>query len=59
MKFTVSNAFLMFSATASVRSGVFLKHVAMVLFMLCSAVFVEWLLLESYCVEMSGILSVW
>ena len=41
--FTVSNALLMSSATVIVRSGVFfgLKPVAMVLFILCSAVPVE------------------
>ena len=35
-----------------------LKPVAMVLFMLCSAVLVEWLLLKSYGVEMCGVLFV-
>ena len=35
-----------------------LKPVAMVLFMLCSAVLVEWFLLKHFCVEMHGILSV-
>ena len=41
--FTVSNALLMSSATAMVRVGGmgWLKHVATVLLMLCSAVFVE------------------
>ena len=45
---TVSNALLMSSATVIVRSGglFWLKPVAMVLFMLCSAVLVEWLLLS-------------
>ena len=45
---TVSNVLLMSSATVIVRScGLFwLKPVAMVLFMLCSAVIVEWLLLK-------------
>ena len=40
---TVSNALLMSSATVSVRSGGLfsLKPVAMVLFMVCSAVIVE------------------
>ena len=33
-----------------------LKPVAMVLFMLCSAVLVEWLLSKPYCVEMCGML---
>ena len=43
----VSNALLMSSATVIVRSGglVCLKPVAMVLFMLCNVVLVEWLLL--------------
>ena len=50
----------MSSATAIVRSGglFWLKPVAMVLFMLCSAVLVEWLLLNLCCVEMCGILLV-
>ena len=40
---TVSNTFLIFIATVIVCSGGLfcLKHVAMVLFMLCSAVLVE------------------
>ena len=40
----VSNALLMSSATVMVRSGslFWLKTVAMVLFMLCSTVLVEW-----------------
>ena len=44
----VSNALLMSSATVIVRSsGLFwLNPVAMVLFMLCSVVLVEWLLLK-------------
>ena len=52
--YTVSNAFLMSSATVIVRSGglFWLKPVAMVLFMLCTAVLVEWLLLKPCCVEM-------
>ena len=39
---TVSNAFLMSSVTVIVRSGglFWLKHVSMVLFMVCSAVLV-------------------
>ena len=55
---TVSNNFLMSSATVIVRfGGVFwLKHVVMVLFMLCSAVLVEWLQLKPCCVEICGIL---
>ena len=57
---TVSNAFLMSSTTVIVRSGglFWVKPVAMVLFMLCSAVLVEWLLLKSCCVEMCGKLFV-
>ena len=57
---TVSNALFMSSATVIVRSGVlfWLKPVAMVLFMLCSAVLVEWLLLKPCCVEMCGMLFV-
>ena len=58
--FTVTNALLMSSATVIVRSGglFWLKPVAMVLFMLCSAVLVEWLLLKQCCVEMCGMLFV-
>ena len=57
---TVSNALLMSSATMIVRSGglFWLKPVAIVLFMLCSAVLVEWLPLKSCCVEMCGMLFV-
>ena len=57
---TVSNALLISSATVIVRSGglFWLKPVAMVLFMLCSVVFVEWLLLKPGCVEMCGMLFV-
>ena len=53
---TVPNALLMSSATVIVRSGglFWLKPVAMVLFMLCSAVLVEWLLLKPCCVKMCG-----
>ena len=42
---TQSNALVMASATAIVRSGdlLWLKPVAVVSFMLCSAVLVEWL----------------
>ena len=56
----VSNALLMSSATVIVRSGglFWLKPVAMVLFMLCSAVLVELLLLKPCCVEMCGMLFV-
>ena len=51
---SVSNAFLMSSATMIVHSGglFWLKPVAMVLFMLCSAVLVEGLPLKPCCVEM-------
>ena len=58
--FTVSNALLMSSATVILRSGglFWLKPVAMVLFMLCSAVLVEWLLLKPCCVEMCEMLFV-
>ena len=57
---TVSNALLMSSATVIVRSGglFWLKPVAMVLFMLCSAVLVELLFLKPCCVEMCGMLFV-
>ena len=57
---TVSNALLMSSATVSVRSGglFWLKPVAMVLFMLCSAVTVEWFPLKPCCVDMCGMLFV-
>ena len=56
----VSNALLMSSATVIVRSGglFWLKTVAMVLFMLCSAVLVEWFLLKPCCLEMCGMLFV-
>ena len=57
---TVSNALLMYSATVIARSGGLfrLKPVATVLFMLCSAVLVEFLLLKPCCVEMCGMLFV-
>ena len=57
---SVSNALLMSSATVSVRSGglFWLKPVAMVLFMLCSSVIVEWLLLKTCSVEICGMLYV-
>ena len=47
----MSNALLMSSATVIVRYGglFWLNPVAMVLFMLCSAVIVEWLLLKPCC----------
>ena len=56
--FTVSNALLMSNATAMVRVGgmVWLKPVATVLSMLCSAVFVECLVLNPCCVVMFGML---
>ena len=55
---TVSNALLMSSATVIVPSGglFWLNPVAMVLFMLCSAVLVEWFLLKPCCVEMCWML---
>ena len=53
----VSIGLLMFSATVIVRL-LWLKPVAMVSLMLCSAVLVEWLLLKSCCVEMCGMLFV-
>ena len=58
--FTVSKVLLMSSATVIVRSGClfWLKPVAMVLFMLCSAVLVEWLRLKPPCVEICGTLFV-
>ena len=51
---------LMSSATVIARSGglFWLKPVAMVLFMLCSAVLPEWLPLKPCCVEMCGLLFV-
>ena len=56
---TVSNVLLMSSATVIVRSGglFWLKPVAIV-FMLCRAVLVEWLLLKPCCVKMCGMLFV-
>ena len=58
--FTVSNALLMSNATAMVRVGGmgWLKPVATVLLMLCSAVFVECLVLNPCCVGMFGMLCV-
>ena len=57
---TVSNALLMSRAIMIVRSVClfWLKPVAMVLFMLFSAVLVEWLLFTQCCVEMCGMLFV-
>ena len=50
--FTVSNTLLISNTTVIIRSGGLfcLKSVVMVLFMLCSVVFVEWLLLKPCCV---------
>ena len=50
----------MSSATVIVRSGglFWLKPVAMVLFMLCSAVLVVWLSLKPCCLEICGMLFV-
>ena len=58
--FTVLNALRMSSATARVRVGGmgWLKPVATVLLMLCSAVFVECLVLNSCCVVMFGMFCV-
>lgn len=58
--FMVSNALLISSTMAMVRSGgvFWLKPVAIVWLMLCSAVSVEWLRLYPCCVAMSGMLSV-
>ena len=55
-----SNALLMSSDTVIVCSGslFWLKPVAIVLFMLCTAVLIEWLLLKQCCVEMCVILFV-
>ena len=58
---TVANVLLiMSSATVIVRYGglFWLKPVAMVLFMLCSDVLVEWLPLKPSCVELCGMLFV-
>ena len=56
---TVSNDLLISRATVIVRSGglFWLKVVEMV-FVLCSAVLVEWLLLKPCCVDMCGMLLV-
>ena len=50
----------MSSATVIMRSGglFWLKPIAMVLFMLCSAVLVEWMILMTCYVEMCGMLFV-
>ena len=57
---TVSNALLMSTATVIVRYGglFWLMPVAMVLFMLCSAVLVEWLLLKPCFMEICVMLFV-
>ena len=57
---TVSNVLLMSSVNVSVRvSGLFwLKPVAMVFFILCSALLVECLILKPCCVEICGVLFV-
>ena len=57
---TVSNDLLMFSAPVIVHSdGLFwLMPVAMVLFMLCSIVLVEWLPLKPWCVEILFVMYV-
>ena len=57
---TVSNVLPMSSANVIVRSGCmfWLKPLAMVLFVVCSAVLVEWLFLKPCCVEMCEILFV-
>ena len=58
---TVSNALIMPSAIVILHSGslFWLKHVAMLLFMLCSAVRVEWLLLKPSCVEMCSMFLIY
>ena len=58
--FTVSNALLMSNSTEIVCVGGmgWLRPVATVLLMLCSAVFVECLVLNSCCVEMFGMFCV-
>ena len=50
--FTVPNVLLMSSASVILCSGglFWLKPVAMVMYMLCSDVFVEWLLVKPCCV---------
>ena len=57
---TVSNGLLMSSVTVMVRYGslFWLNPVAMVLFMLCSVVLVEWFLLKLCYVAMCGMLFV-
>ena len=53
---------VLYSAIVIVCSGglFWLKSVVMVLFMLCSAVLVDWLLLKPCCVEMYGMFcDVW
>ena len=55
---TVSTCLLMSNATVTLRSGdlLWLKPVAMSLFILCSAVLAEWLLLKPCFVEICEIL---
>ena len=57
---TVLNALLMSRATVIVRSGglFWFNPVAMVLFILCSVVLVEWLIFKPCCVDMCGMLFV-
>ena len=57
---TVAYTLLMSSATAIVRSGGWfrLNPMAMLLFMVCNAVLVEWLRLKPCCVEMCVMLFV-
>ena len=57
---SVANTLIISRVTVIVRSGGLfcLKPVAMVLFMLCSPVLVEWLHLKPCCVEMCGMLFV-
>ena len=57
---TVSKALVMSSSTLIVRSGglFWLTPIATVLFMVCSAVLVEWLLLKPCCVKIFGMLFV-
>ena len=55
---TVSDGLLMSSAIVIMRGLFWLKLIAMVLFMLCSAVILEWLILKPCCVDMCGMLFV-
>ena len=56
--FTVSNALLMSNAMVRVGGMGWLNPVATVLLMLCSAVFVECLILNPSCVVMFGMFCV-